>query len=456
MIRIVYLFFLLCFFVMPASAAPDQNKPVLDIQTYASEQGYTVWLVEDHSLPLVTINFAFTGAGSIHETQEKQGLVRLLSNMMREGAGELDSQAFRKTLDDLSIWMKFENSRDDFYGYMKTLTRNRDKAFELLTLTLKEPRFDEDALTRMKSTNLSRIKSSMTNPKWVAARVMNDRAFENHPYALNSGGTLSSIPNITRDDLQGFKNKHLTKNNLHISVVGDITMEELKPYIKSAFDHLPSAHKGADLPEIRTIQNAGDVYLVKKEIPQTVVHMYQKGISRDHPDYHIASVMNYVLGASGFGSRLMAEARETRGLTYGIYSFLSGMEQLRVLGVSTSTKNESAREMLDIINDEFKRMKSEPISDAELTTAKEYLIGSLPLQFTTSNAVAGTVMDMLADGLPVDYLDRRVAEIRDITKEDVMRVSKDLLEPENFITVLVGNPESIVDAQIIEHIPNVE
>ena len=186
--KIIIILFIALLFSFPVNAA----EKFLNIQEVTSDSGLTAWLVEDHSLPIIAIQFSFLDAGAKNDPANKQGRAKLLSNMLDEGAGELDSQAFQKQLNDHSISLSFSKGRDHFNGNLKTLSRHKEKAFNLLRLALNSPRFDDEPLERMKQANISRIKSSLTNPNWIAARLQNDLVFNDHPYALNSGGTISS------------------------------------------------------------------------------------------------------------------------------------------------------------------------------------------------------------------------------------------------------------------------
>ena len=213
---------LLLFFGLNARA----GEKFLNIQNVETPAGLSMWLVEDHSLPVISVQYQFEGAGAANDPATKQGLARMLSNTMDEGAGGLSSEAFQKELTDNSITLTFDATRDDFGGELKTLARNKDKAFNLLSLAINAPRFDEEPVARMRDGNLSRIKSSMSDPDWMAARLLNDKAFGSHPYAQNSGGTLSSLPTITPDDLRTFKTNNLSRDRLLIAIAGDITPEE--------------------------------------------------------------------------------------------------------------------------------------------------------------------------------------------------------------------------------------
>lgn len=448
--HIIALFCLLAFSV-PYSTA---HASLLDIQEITSKSGVKAWLVEDHSVPVIALQFSFKGMGAAQDSSDKQGLSRMASNTMDEGAGDLDSQAFQKELQDKVIALRFTSSRDNFGGTLKTLSKNKARAFALLKLAITEPRFDQEAVDRMRKANQSRIRSAQSNPEWMAARILNDKAFEGHPYAQNSGGTLSSLETITPDDLRSFATK-LSRDQLRVAVTGDITAEELKLVLDELFKSLP-AKGNVEPPANLSLQNQGKIFVHKQDIPQTIVEIMQPGIDRNDPDFQNAQIMNFILGSSGFGSRLTKEIREKRGLTYGIYSYFTDMDHTDTLSVSTSTKNESVGEMLSLIKAEFETLVKKSITPKELEDAKAYLIGSLPLSLTSSDKIASLLLSLQLSDLPVNYLDMREQKLNAASIDDVQRVATRLLDPKIFTTILVGQPGEIEGAKIIEALPNVE
>ena len=441
-------------FFVSAQTAHAAGNSILDIQEVTSPGGITAWLVKDPSIPVVSMKFGFKGAGTALDPEDKQGLARMVSNTLDEGAGSLNAQAFQKELQDLVITLRFSAGRDDFGGTLKTLSKNKDRAFELLRLALTSPRFDQEAINRMRKANQSRIRSSLSDPGWMAARLLNDRAFEDHPYALNSGGTLSSLEKIKAADLEKFHDVYLGKNNLVVAVAGDIDAKELSLRLDEIFGELPEA----EIPDSKKfeLQNQGAVFHYQRDIPQSVIEIMQKGLNRKDPEFHTGQVMNFILGSSGFGSRLTEEIREKRGLTYGIYSYFYNLENVEALAVSTSTANKNVPEMLQVIRDEFNKIANSEVTQEELESAKSYLIGSLPLSLTSTNKIASMLNSLQLDDLPIDYLDQRKTAIQSTTIEDIQALATRLLNPESFITVIVGQPEGLEDLQTIKSLPNVE
>lgn len=435
---------------------PEIKEPegeILKIQEITTKKGISIWLVEDKLHPIIAMRFTFQGAGAINETVKTQGTARLLSNTMDEGAGDLDSQAFQKELSDHSITLRFSSDRDDFGGSLKTLNRHQDKAFDLLKLSVSNPRFDEEPLARMKQANISRIQSAKGEPDWIRSRLSNDIFYKDHPYALNAGGTISTLKNITVDHLRAYHKTQLTKDRLVISIVGNIDAKTAAEKVDAIFESLPNGEK-SDAPQSFDIKNQGQTFIYDKDIPQSLVTVALPGIEKIDPDYYTFKVMNIIFGGGGFGSRLMEEAREKRGLTYGIYSSMVHKKYTNEFIVSVSTKNESAQEMVTLIRDEMIKMV-EGASEEEIEKAKAYLNGSLSLSLTSTDQISSIVQQMNLYH-HIHYLDDYNDLINAVTKDDVIRVAKRILKPEAMVTIIVGQPENIENFKSLDSLPNVE
>ena len=453
--RIVFVLASLVFLCI-ADDAYAAGKRFLDIQEVKSTSGVTAWLVEAHDQPLIALNLIFRGAGGAIEPADKQGLVRMVSNTLDEGAGDLDSQAFQKTLADNSISLSFSATRDDLGGAMKTLTRHRDLAFNLLRLALTKPRFDQEAVDRMRAANIARIKSSMSDPDWMTARLLNDVAYAGHPYAMNIGGTPTTLAKITAADLKAWTAAHLDRKHLIVTVTGDITPDELKTLMDKTFGDLPAEGQYPDVPDV-TIQNGGQIVYYQQDIPQSVIDIMQPAIGRDDPDYPALQVMNLIYGGNGFGSRLMTEIREKRGLTYGIFSGPFLMRHVKALSIETATKNGNEGQVLDIVRQEMKRIREAEVSAQELADAKSFLVGSMPLALTSTDNISELMMSLRVDNLPIDYLDTRKDRINAVTAADVRRVAERLLTPDKLTVILVGRkPTDITPTRTVDKLPNVD
>lgn len=451
-----YLLIICCLMLTTSHAYASER--ILNIQEVITPAGITFWLNEDKSVPVISLEFSFQNTGGKNDLSDKQGLTRLASNTMDEGAGDLTSEEFQKALNDHSITLRFNASRDDFGGKLKTLTKHKDKAFDLLRLAINEPRFDDEPVKRMVQSNQARIRNSLSKPGWVAARIMNDRAFENHPYNFNSGGTLTTLEAITRDDLIRFHKDRIVRGNLLISIVGDISRQDASRLIDASFGTLPNTAYNSQTENLE-LQNQGKIYVFEKDLPQNVIEMMQPGVTRNHSDYHAFQVMNFILGGSGFGSRLTEEIREKRGLTYGIYSYINNLDHVTGLSVTTSTSASNTAQMIDLIHELWEGMKQNEVSDEELLSAKNYLVGALPLSLTSTDSIAKTMLSLQLDGLPTDYLSQRSQAIKNISAQDVLDVAQTYLDLEKFVTVIVGQKQDdarFEAVEIISEVPNVE
>jgi zinc protease len=332
---------------------------------------------------------------------------------------------------------------------LKTLSENIDTAFELLRLGLTEPRFDPDPVARVRSSIVVSLARKAENPNAIASRLWWKNAFEPHPSARPSDGTPEGVQAVTVDDMRRFMKERIARDVLTVAVVGDITPERLASLLDATFGKLPAKAAPADIPET-SVQRGGRTLLVKKPIPQSVVSFGQPGLKRDDPDWYAALVMNYILGGGGFTSRLTTEVREKRGLAYGVYSYLAPLDHAGILLGGVATKNESVAESIDIIRQEWQRMRDSGPTEAELDGAKTYLTGSFPLQLDSTDHIAAILVDIQQNKLGIDYLDRRNALINGVTLADARRVAKALLKPDALTFVVVGAPDDLKGAQSVD------
>ena len=413
----------------------------VEVERVLTPGGLEAWLVRDHINPIVTVDFAFRGGGGL-DPKGLGGLANLVSATLDEGAGGLDSQAFQGKLEDLSISLSFDAGRDNFSGDLRTLTRNLETAFDMLRLAVTSPRFDSEAVERMRARILAGLRRASENPRRIANRTLMRALFPDHPYGRTVNGRKDSVGRIKISDLKGFVARRLARDNLIISVVGDIDAQRLAGLLDATFGALPAKAAPWKLPEIKAAAR-GRIILVEKQVPQSVIRFGQPGIKRDDADFYAAYVMNYVLGGGGFASRLYAEVREKRGLAYSAFSYLSALDNGGLIYGGAATANARAGETLKVLGQEWRRMAGQGVSPAELKDAKTYLTGSYALRFSSSGRIAGMLTSIQMDKLGIDYMDRRNSLIEAVTREDVNRVAARLLAPDGLTMVVVGAPEGV-------------
>jgi zinc protease len=414
----------------------------IDIQPVTSPGGITAWLVEDDTIPLIAMNFSFEGGAAV-EPDDEAGLANFLSGMLDEGAGDLDSQAFQQRLADLSIRMSFNAQRDHFQGSLQTLSENRDEAFGLLGLAITEPRFDAEPLERVRRQILLQIRQDEEDPGSIAGQAWMRTMFGDHPYGRPVKGREETVTTLQADNLEDLRQRLFARERLHIAVVGDIDAETLERLLDETFGGLEAS---ADLPEVAEATPIGEpvVEVVDRDIPQSVIRFGHEAIKRDDPDFIAAYMVNSILGGGGFGSRLMHEVREARGLVYSVFSSLQPMAHGGILYGGAGTMNERAAETIEVVREQLARMADEGPTEVELEEAKTYLIGSYPLGFDSNTNIANRLLSIQQDDLGIDYVNRRNGLIEAVTLEDARRVARRIIDPDRLVVTVVGQPEGVV------------
>jgi zinc protease len=409
----------------------------VDIKEVKSEGGLTAWLVEDHSIPFVALEIRFRGGASL-DAPDKRGAINLMTALLEEGAGDLDARAYARALEDLATSIRFDVNDDSVSVSARFLTENREASVALLRSALIEPRFDEDAIERVRGQVLSGIRSDEKDPNAIAGSTLDAMLFGDHPYATSLSGTVESVNALTRDDLVAAHDAVFARDRIYVGAVGDITEEGLAALMEDVLGDLSA--EGAPMPPRAEVTIPGGVTVVDFNTPQSVAIFAQRGIALDHPDYFAAAVLNQVLGAGGFESRLMTEVREKRGLTYGVYSYLVPKDLAEVYMGSVSSANDRIAEAIDVIRAEWFKLASEGVTEDELANAKTFMTGEYPLRFDGNGPIADIIVGMQMIDLPIDYIATRNARVEAVTLEDVKRVADELLDPEGLQFVVVGKP----------------
>ncbi len=415
-------------------------RAAVDIQQVTSPGGIEAWLVESHDLPFTALEIRFKGGASL-DAEGKRGAINLMTALLEEGAGEMDAQAFAAARDALAAKFTFDVHDDALSVSARMLTENRDQAVTLLHKALVAPRFDRDAIARVRDQVLSMIRSNAKDPNRIAGQTFDRLAFGEHPYASSPNGTVDSVESLTRDDLIEAKNRVMARDRVYVSAAGDITAQELGALLDRLFAGLPET--GAPMPGDAPYLLEGGTTVVPFETPQSVAVFGHRGIDRDDPDFFAAYVLNTVLGASGFSSRLMEEVREKRGLTYGIYTYLYSMDHADLYLGQVASANDRIAEAIEVIRAEWAKVAASGVSAAELEAAKTYLTGAYPLRFDGNGPIADILVGMQLEGLKRSYVANRNDKVRAVTLDDVQRVAARLLNAEALHFVVVGQPAGL-------------
>ncbi len=407
------------------------------IKEVTSPGGITAWLVEDHSIPFTALELRFRGGTSLDDP-EKRGAVNLMSGLIEEGAGDMDARTYARALEALAASFGYRATDDTVSISAQFLTENRDEVIDLLRTTLYEPRFDQDAVDRVRAQVLSGLRSDQTDPNDIAGRSFAKMAYGDHPYGSEGKGTIESVTALTRDDVVEAYESVFARDRLYVSAVGDITPDELGAILDKLLADFPES--GKPIPDRADVSIEGGVSVVEFDTPQSVALFAQRGIDRDDPDFFAAFVLNHILGGGGFESRLMQEVREKRGLTYGIGTYLVPKDLASVYLGSVSSANDRIADAVDVIRAEWARAAAEGVTQKELDDAKTYLTGAYPLRFDGNGQIAGIMVGMQMDDLPIDYIATRNDKVNAVTLEDINRVAAELLDPEGLHFTIVGKP----------------
>ena len=413
----------------------------VDIKEITSPGGIKAWLVSDSTIPIIAMNFSFRG-GTANDPADKVGRAYFLSGMLDEGAGDLPSEAFQERMSELAVRMSFDAEREYFEGSFQTLSENRDAAFELLRKAVAEPRFDTVPMNKVRGQLLVGIKSDSENPSRIASEALLKTMLASHPYANDRKGTVDTVNAMTPDDLRDAWKATFARDRLLVGIVGDISEEEAGKMLDKVFGGLPESAGPVSVPDVQWPEK-GSITIVERDIPQSVMTFAMPGILRSDPDFIAAYVMNFVLGDGGFGSRLMEEIREKRGLTYGIYTGLITWDNGGLVIGSVSTQNSRAGETLDVLRAELTKMATDGPTQGELDEAKTYITGSYPLRYDSSGKIAQQLLAIQQENLGIDYINKRNDLVNAVTLEDAKRVAKRLIQPDALTISIVGRPEGI-------------
>jgi zinc protease len=408
------------------------------IERVVSPGGIEAWLVHERAVPLIAVEFAFAG-GAVQDPPGKAGTAALTASLLDAGAGDLDSTAFTDRLERKAIQMNFSAQRDTIHGTLRTLTENRDDAFELLRLAVTVPRFDAKDVEISRAQILSLLRRETTSPTDIASQRWWETAFEGHPYGRPVNGTSETVSSISIADLKSYADRVLARQNLKIAVVGDIDAETLKVLLDRTFGALP------EKPELYSIANVAPRGLgrrieVSLDVPQTVVDFGGPGIARQDPDFMAAYLINHILGGGSTDSRLYQEVREKRGLAYSVSDSLVWLDHAAVMLGGTATRADRAGETVDLIEKEIRHFAEDGPTAGELVGAKRYLNSAFVLNLDSSTKIAALLVQLELDGFGTDYFSRRTAMIEAVTLDDARRVAKRLLDKGLLVTV-VGKPQ---------------
>jgi len=418
-------------FAIPAAAE------AITVKVVPSPSGVETWLSEEHALPMIAVSVALP-AGSAYDPAAKPGVASLMASLLDEGAGDLNAQAFKQALEARAIRLQAQADRDYVVVNLTTLSENADEAFRLLGLAILHPRFDAEAIERMRDSRLAEIKEDEQRPARVAANAWLAAYFGTHPYAHPEGGTAPSVQAITMADIKTFAADHLVRDRVKVSVAGDITETQLGRYLQQVIAPLPAKA----VPAVAKPAEPGKPgsQTIARDEAAPVAMFGLPGPMRLDADFIPAFVTNYIFGGGGFSARLMNEVRDKRGLTYGISTQLVNYRSAAFIMGTVQSDKSKIETALDVTKSEMARFAQEGATAKELTDAKTYLTGSFPLGLDSNAKIARTLNQFQRDGLSADYVDKRNALIEAVTLAQVNQMAKKYYDPARLVLVIAGTP----------------
>jgi len=418
-----------------ALTLPTPSLAATRIQHLISPGGIEAWFVQDATVPLIAMEYAF-GGGAAQDPADKPGVGNMVASTIDEGSGNHDSKSFHEQLDRRAIELSFSVTRDNFRGSLRMLKDNKDKAFDLLHMALTSPHLANEDVERIRSQIISGLHRDTTNPNALASRKFLEVAFPGHAYGRPGTGTLESVPTITVADMRDYIKRVIAKDTLKIAVVGDVDPATLGKLLDKTFGDLPAKANLAPTPEV-TATKPPERAFVPLDVPQTTITFGAPGIMRHDPNFMAAYIDNHILGGGGLSSRLYREVREKRGLAYSVFESLLWMDHSALVVGNTGTRADRAGDSIDAIDKEVRKFAEQGPTQEELDEAKSYLKGSQMLQLDTSSKLASAMLQYQLDRLPIDYLEKRAGIIDAVTLDDAKQAAKRLWG-NGLLTVVVG------------------
>lgn len=416
-------------------ADPIGTRAVLD-------NGAVLLVAERPGVPMVVMNLLIK-TGSAADPIGKAGLASLTTELLMRGTQRHNAAALAEELDFLGTTLSVSTDYETTSISLTTLSKNLDASFALLAEVLLHPSFPRDEFERKRTETLGGLQSREENPGWVSVKAFKENLYAGHPFGRLVEGRASTLATINQADVTNFYETYFRPNNTIIAMAGEIAPNQAAHLIAR---HLGSWQRGI-VPQVNwpaAPQPAAEQVFIDKQVSQANVILGHPGVSRLNPDFYAIRVMNYILGSSGFGSRLMERIREELALVYSIRSSFSARKHAGSFRVVLQTKNTTARQAIDECVAILRLFMEKGVTQKELDAAKSYLINSYPLALVSNRDFAGLLPALEFFGLGLDYPERYPKMIADITLQQVQDAAQKYLHPDKLLQVVVANLKQAV------------
>jgi len=397
-------------------------------------------------LPVVTV-LLIVDAGSANDPAGKEGVAALTAATLLEGTARLNGAELAEMFERLGTSVESGADWDSAFAKITMLSERADDAVTLLGQVLSEPSFPEREVERLKAERLAEILQLETEPRGLADEKFSEFLYSPASrYSKPDEGSAQSVSALSRSDVEQFYRARYRTGLTTVIVAGDVSVDDARTLVEKAFQEWASGSaRGQQL--IATAQTSQKIVHIvdKQDAPQSELRVGHVGLPRKNPDFFPTLVMNAVLGGL-FGSRINLNLREARGYTYGASSYYDWRRGPGPFVVSTAVQSEVTAPALREIFLEIERIRSDRISEEELSLATDYLDGVFPIRYETTAAIASALASLVIYGLPADYYDTYRMHIRSVSIDNVLAAARAHLHPNELQTVVVGNAKVIRDS----------
>lgn len=432
--------------------ASGDTKPLAFTPTIASfttTQGTPVLFVAAKQLPILDVRLTFNAGSARDEFVRKgaYGVANLTANMLFKGTTNLTEDEISEQIEQYGLSLTSQSYKDMFVVSYRSLSpsvaggKYADKALALTSEILANADFPIEALERTRAQSLVGLKQALEKPAVLANNAFMQALYGDHPYAHPTSGTLTSLPTLTQEDLNAFKNRFLVAQNASLAITGDIDLTEAKALAERLTAALPAGTPAPALPTPKTPQ-AAHIH-VPFDSSQTTIIMGQLGITRSEPKQYDLTVANDIFGGGEFHARLMNELREKRGLTYGAYAGFSPMQTIGPYTLSYSTRNDKLTEALTVTKQTLRDFAAKGATAKEVADTKTSQINQFPLSLASNSAINGWLGMMAFYELPTSYISNHTDKLNKVTTQSANAAFSAHIHPDEMILVTVGpqNPQ---------------
>jgi zinc protease len=407
------------------------------IENWQTEKGSRVYFVQTDALPMADVQVVFD-AGSARDGQQF-GLSSLTTNLLDSGAGKWNAEDIAQRFESVGANFGATSSIDTASVTLRTLTDKPlfDKAIETMHMILSKPTFAENDFSREKNRTFAALKQREESPGDLANMTFYQAIYGEHPYAHPNLGVLNTVEKFTANDVKNFYKTYFTASNAIVVMVGNLSKSEAEKTANLLVSDLLQGEKPTPLPNVPTLTKSTTQHL---EFPSTQTHVLVglTGTYRKDPDYFPLYVGNHILGGGSLVSKLFDEVREKRGLAYSASSGFMPLLKEGVFVASLQTRNDQTTQALDVLNQTLSDFVKNGVTEAELTAAKNNIVGGFAMKFDSNKELANYVSMIGFYQMPLDYLDTFQQNIQNVTKEQIAETFKRRVDLNLLQTVTVG------------------